>query len=698
MTVIRHVRRVRTHALTLLLAGVSALACDQPTEPRPVDATAPMVVVSRAPGPVAHSVQDVELEVVVRDSVGIKRITYRVNEGAEQPVEVRGVAEVQTRFRVPLAGTWSVVKVYAYDAAGNVGEATTVFRRDDGAAPTLARYAPLADTVSSRGIRFVVDAKDSTGIAEITLSVNGGAAAPMKFDCLGEPSEPTPCGRYGERRGWSSTLSAAVPGANTLRVTARDSVGNDTTVTWTLNLVPTVALRSPAAAAEVTGDSVRVSGTASFVEPVVRLGIQVNGGPIRGIPVTPAASVSFELSAALEDAGNVVTIHAYDAAGNAGRSAVSVVRSARAAATGPWASVEPGWGHSCALTKAGAAYCWGDNTYGQLGTGDLATRAAPAPVAGGHTFASLSAGYYHNCGVTTAGAMLCWGRNNNGQLGTGGSANVSVPTPVSGGRAFSRVGAGTNLSCGLTAGGAVYCWGIGEAVGAEAATCNMGTYTQYCSPTPVLASGTLAFRAMDVGASHVCALTEGGAAYCWGYNYFHALGDGTASNARSPVAVKGGLAFRSISAGSIASCGVTAAGKGYCWGINLYGELGTGSTAHNPAEGRNMLDPVAFDRPWAVVETGGGFTCGVAGAGEGYCWGEDYPNHQLGRGKIDYSLRTTPGRVLGGVSFAHIAPGGGHACGLSTGGAVYCWGSGQLGQLGYGQRSNSAFPVRVIDP
>ncbi|HEY0151039.1 MAG TPA: hypothetical protein VGB92_03515 [Longimicrobium sp.] len=694
-----NVRRVRTHPLFLVLACAVALACDQPTEPRAIDATAPEIEVSRALGPVAHSVQEAEVQAVVRDSVGVKRIAYRVNEGAEQPVEVRGGPEVQVRFRVPLTGIWNVVKVYAYDAAGNVGEATTVVTHDDGAAPTLTRYAPRADTVSNRGIRFVVEAKDSTGVAEITLSVNGGAATPMKSDCLGEAWEPTPCGRHGERRGWSSTLSAAVPGANTLRVTARDSVGNEATATWTLNLVPTVALRSPAAAAEVTGDSMRVEGTATFVEPVVRLGIQVNGGPVRNVTVAPAASVPFALSAPLEDAGNVVTIHAYDAAGNTGRMAVSVVRSARAAGTGPWASVEAGGGHSCALTKAGVAYCWGDNAYGQLGTGDLATRAAPSPVAGGHTFASLATGYQHSCGVTTAGAALCWGKNDMGQLGNGGSANASVPTPVSGGRAFVRVEAGTSFTCGLTAGGAVYCWGIGEGVGAEAATCTMGAFTRFCSPTPVLASGTLAFRAMDVGSSHVCALTEAGAAYCWGYNYFGVVGDGTRTDARTPVAVKGGLAFRSISAGSISSCGVTAAGKGYCWGVNLYGELGTGTYPGNPPNGPYTPDAVAFERPWAIVETGGAFTCGVAaGSGAGYCWGEDYPNQQLGRGKIDYALRISPGPVLGGISFARIAPGGGYACGLSTGGAVYCWGAGQQGQLGYGQRSNSAFPVRVVDP
>ena len=60
--------------------------------------------------------------------------------------------------------------------------------------------------------------------------------------------------------------------------------------------------------------------------------------------------------------------------------------------------------HSCGVTAAGAAYCWGDNEENQLGDGTNADSNVPVAVAGGLTFQSVSAGYEHSCGLTTAGA------------------------------------------------------------------------------------------------------------------------------------------------------------------------------------------------------------------------------------------------------------------------------------------------------
>jgi alpha-tubulin suppressor-like RCC1 family protein len=87
-------------------------------------------------------------------------------------------------------------------------------------------------------------------------------------------------------------------------------------------------------------------------------------------------------------------------------------------------SVSSGSSHSCALTATKDAYCWGANDYGQLGTDSHSTddRLVPALAIGEHSFVSLSAGNFHTCGITTDGAAFCWGRNTAGQLGS------TVPT------------------------------------------------------------------------------------------------------------------------------------------------------------------------------------------------------------------------------------------------------------------------------
>lgn len=132
-------------------------------------------------------------------------------------------------------------------------------------------------------------------------------------------------------------------------------------------------------------------------------------------------------------------------------------------------SITAGYKHTCALT-GGIAYCWGDNSYGQLGDGTTTTTLTPVPVAGGLTFVALSAGFYHTCGITTANQAYCWGRNTpnavqesvGGQLGDGTTASKSSPAPVSGGLFFQSISAGEVTTCGITAAGVAYCWGDNE--------------------------------------------------------------------------------------------------------------------------------------------------------------------------------------------------------------------------------------------
>jgi len=63
-----------------------------------------------------------------------------------------------------------------------------------------------------------------------------------------------------------------------------------------------------------------------------------------------------------------------------------------ASGSGNVATIDAGYQVSCAVNRAGQAYCWGDNLSGALGDGTTSNRLVPTPVAGGLTFASVSAG------------------------------------------------------------------------------------------------------------------------------------------------------------------------------------------------------------------------------------------------------------------------------------------------------------------
>ncbi len=67
--------------------------------------------------------------------------------------------------------------------------------------------------------------------------------------------------------------------------------------------------------------------------------------------------------------------------------------------------------HNCGIAQGGAAYCWGLNWYGQLGSGTTTSTTSPVAVTGGHTFTQIAAGQYHTCALDTSGSAYCWGYN-----------------------------------------------------------------------------------------------------------------------------------------------------------------------------------------------------------------------------------------------------------------------------------------------
>lgn len=283
----------------------------------------------------------------------------------------------------------------------------------------------------------------------------------------------------------------------------------------------------------------------------------------------------------------------------------------------PFAMLSGGGQHTCGVTSSGVTYCWGDNEFGELGNGTTTNSSVPVAVSGGLSFAAVSSGTeYHTCGLTSAGAAYCWGNNSYGQLGTGDTTRRATPVAVSGGLTFTGLSTGSHHTCGLTLSGAAYCWG-GNSSG------QLGTGDTTSNKRPVRVSGGLAFDAVRTGYFHTCGLTAAGLAYCWGSN-FGELGNGTTANSPAPVAVSGGLTFATLSAGDGHTCGITPAGAAYCWGNNAEGELGTGATAPSTtpvAVSRGLI--------FAALNAGAFHTCGVTTAGAAYCWGND-AHGQLG--------------------------------------------------------------------
>ena len=88
-----------------------------------------------------------------------------------------------------------------------------------------------------------------------------------------------------------------------------------------------------------------------------------------------------------------------------------------------------GGSHTCGISSDGSAWCWGSDINGQLGSPPTHTcitagvggpcSPIPQPVGGGHTFSTISAGSQHTCAITPDHDTYCWGLNSFGQLGNG---------------------------------------------------------------------------------------------------------------------------------------------------------------------------------------------------------------------------------------------------------------------------------------
>jgi alpha-tubulin suppressor-like RCC1 family protein len=348
--------------------------------------------------------------------------------------------------------------------------------------------------------------------------------------------------------------------------------------------------------------------------------------------------------------------------------------------------------HSCGLTSEGVAYCWGSDLYGQLGFGagqtssDLPTAVDTSAIVGETVFVALAAGGYHTCGITSQGAVYCWGYDEYGQLGNGtDNSDAQLPTavdvsPIAGDTAFVKISAGRRHTCGITAEGVAYCWGEDYGLGNGAA----GSSDVPTAVDVTAFTGETTWRYIAGGLYHSCAIRVDGAAYCWGGETEGALGNGESlSSSEIPSAVDtstmlGSTVFREIHSGFDASCGVAGDGQGYCWGSDFLGLGGNGAST-GETQSPFLIDTsnISGSTLFGAIADSTLHACGTTAAGVAYCWGSD-TDGTLGDGTPDEDQQS-PSRVdtstmSGEPLFVQVTAEWHATWGLSAENALYTWG------------------------
>ncbi|MDH5676363.1 MAG: putative Ig domain-containing protein [Myxococcales bacterium] len=259
-------------------------------------------------------------------------------------------------------------------------------------------------------------------------------------------------------------------------------------------------------------------------------------------------------------------------------------------------AISAGESHTCVVAYgfsdvSSVVYCFGDNSYGQLGHSGPVSRGTVVRVSDTENAVAVAAGRDHTCALTPS-RVVCWGRNDHGQLGDGTTVDSAQPVTVVGlpSRLSGWISAGDAFTCALADAGA-YCWGRGP-LPVE----GQWPYEVLDTAPPTLVSLGSGFD-ISVGAEHTCAVVAGDV-MCWGF------GGHREQFGQLPVAPRVGLPLpvldpsdgfyaKRVSAGLMHTCAI-AGGDAICWGQNSAGQLGRSSQSFDPTT--EML-PQRWTRP-----------------------------------------------------------------------------------------------------
>ncbi|WP_437644218.1 hypothetical protein [Sorangium sp. So ce362] len=352
--------------------------------------------------------------------------------------------------------------------------------------------------------------------------------------------------------------------------------------------------------------------------------------------------------------------------------------------------ISAGTDYTCAVLSDGTVWCWGRNTWGNIGDGTLQQdRPIPRQVVGlgggaAKVATSISSARSHTCAVLTDGAVACWGAGNSGQLGDGEATNSLSPVRAEELAGATQVAVGGSHTCAVTTSRNLFCWGEGSS-----GQLGYGDEADLYVPTVVLDG----VASVSAGLSHTCAgmIERMGERRmsCWGHNQSGQLGSGTFEASSVPKTLPGLTRVALTAAGALHTCAAPATGVASCWGEGAQFRLGTG-TENVEAAPREIPDLVDVSR----LALGARHSGAVLASGDVLLWG-DNTKGQLGNGTQDPLLLPQPLEL---TDVVELALGADHSCALRRTGEMLCWGDNRNGELGDGTIEPRLVPTPVAWP
>ena len=344
------------------------------------------------------------------------------------------------------------------------------------------------------------------------------------------------------------------------------------------------------------------------------------------------------------------------------------------------------------IQSDGTLWSWGNNTFGQLGTGVVRTANFSSPVQVGtlNNWVVVSASRGSQAfavGIQNNGTLWSWGSNNDGALGINSSPGpgvVSTPVQIGISNSWAQISCGYSHWLGIQSNGTL--WGAGNNVnGGLGVNSNSGIFS-----TPVQVGSSL-WKKISAGYNSSMGIQTNGTLWGWGSSgggYIFGLNTGS-SFPISPVQV--GLLSSWTQINFYAGGGLALQNNGtlWTWGSNGYGQLGQGNTT-------DTSSPVQIGALTTWAQVANGVTASALQSnGTLWSWGSDSYG-QLGLNTS--TLYSSPVQIGTLTNWIQTIPGNNRIGAINNNNSLYTWGLNSWGVLGTNDQNNRSAPTLLLGP